>query len=114
MYNVTLRRVRATIVAVEKGMSITQYVCAFVGIGIQRTKRHVCGLPRSTIFFYLSHKLHDFRKKKRRNILNIKCVFQVSLQLLCEIFFILKSTVGAVIEEVYWSSCKVPVILIRF
>jgi len=33
----------------------------------------VCGLPRSTIFFHISHKRHDFRKKK---VIEYKmCVF---------------------------------------
>jgi hypothetical protein len=55
-YNVMLRRVRATIVEVER-----QYVlyseCVFVGLGIQHAMRMghtaICGLPSSTIFFHI-------------------------------------------------------------
>jgi len=60
MYNVTLRRVRATIVAV-----------VFVALGNQHAVRMrtyyivICGLPGSTILLQLSHKRQDFRKKKK-------------------------------------------------
>jgi hypothetical protein len=37
--------------------------------------RHIviCGLSRSTVFFQIYHKWHDFRKKK---VLNTKCIFE--------------------------------------
>jgi hypothetical protein len=55
MYNVTLRRVRATAVASGNAISITQFECVFVALGIQDAMRMydvvICGLLRSTIFF---------------------------------------------------------------
>ena len=77
MYNVTLRHVRATIVAVEK-KCVTYSDYEFVALGIQHSMRmrHVVifGLPRSTIFSTLCHKWNDFRRKKK-TLLNIKRVF---------------------------------------
>jgi hypothetical protein len=88
-------------------MSITQPVAAFVALCIQHAMRlhHIiiCGLPRSTTFFRAG-----VSKKK---VLNVKCVCRFSLQGLSEIFFILRRTERDMIENVYWSLCKVPVIL---
>ena len=61
-------------------------------------------------FYTLSHKRHDFRKKKK--LLNTKCVFWFSLQLLSETFLILRITERDIIINVLRSSCKVPVILV--
>jgi hypothetical protein len=62
-------------------------------------------------FSTLSHKPHDFQKKK---LSNIKCVFRVSRQILSEIFLILRRNARHIIKNLYLSSCKVHVILVRF
>ena len=98
-------------------MSITHSVCVFVALGIRNTMRmsHIvfCGLPRSTTFSTLSHKRHDFRKKK---LLNIKCVFWVFVQLLFETIFILR-TERDMIKYVYrsfiFSTCSWSLVFYR-
>jgi len=46
--------------------------------------------PSLLYFSTLSHNERDFRKKKK--ILNLKCVFSVSVQVSSEIFLILRRT----------------------
>ena len=50
-------------------------------------------------------------KKKK---LNAKCVFWLSLRLLLETFLIVRRNKRDIAINVCWSSCKVPVILVRF
>jgi hypothetical protein len=57
-YNVTIRRVRATIVAVKMQMSITycEYVFVALDVGHSMRVRHIfiCGLSVCTIFHIIS------------------------------------------------------------
>jgi hypothetical protein len=47
-------------------------------------------------------------------LLNIKCVFWFSLQILSETFLIVRRNERAVIKNICWSSYKVSFILVRF
>ena len=50
----------------------------------------ICGLSGCAVFYHISHKPQDFRKKKK--LLN-KNVFWFSLQLLFETFIILRKLI---------------------
>ena len=65
-----------------------------------------------TNFSALSHKRHHFLKKKK--LLNIKCMFEFSLQILFEILLILRKIQRDTVINVKTSSCKVPVTFVRF
>jgi hypothetical protein len=87
-----------------------------VALVIQHTKRMRRVILSSVAclavpyFSTLSHKRHDFGKK----LLNIKCVFCFSVQLLSETFLIIRRIERDIIINVHRSSCKVPVIVVRF
>ena len=61
-------------------------------------------------FSTLSHKGTIFGKK----LMNIKCVYGFSLQLLSETLLSVKEIQQDIITNVHRSSCKAPIILVRF
>ena len=69
----------------------------------------ICGLTYSSKFFSLPHKRHDFR----RRLWNVKPAFWFSLNVLSETFLVIRTQRDTVIN-VHRSSCKVPVIIVRF
>jgi len=66
-----------------------------------------CGL------FQISKKMARFSKKKKKDIEREMCVLIFST-ILCERVLIARRIERDVVENVCWSSCKVPVILVRF
>ena len=72
----------------------------------------ICGLPCCSVLFHIFSLTTRFSKKKKK--LNMKRVFRFFLQLLSEKFFILRRTEWNMIMIVYWFSCKLPVIPVRF
>jgi hypothetical protein len=101
--NVTLRRVRVTIFPWRSNKCHMQSACAVL----------YCHLWPVWLYHIFLHYLINgtiFRKM----LLNIKCVFLFPLQLLSEIFLILRRIQRDVIINVHTSSCKVPLLLSDF
>ena len=98
-----------------KSISITYSECVFVALGVQHAMRvrHIVVyvLPGSTTFFHV-WKTGRFREGGGE-YWTLR-VFRFSLQLLTEPFHVLKRNERDVIVNVYWSSCKLPVTLVRF
>jgi hypothetical protein len=115
MYNILLRCVCITIVAVEKQTSITHSEFLSVALVIQ----HAMCMPHIILssvaclalpyFSTLSHKRHNFPKK----VMEYKMCVLVFLQLLSETFLILKIQRDIIINF-HKSSCKVSIMLVRF
>jgi hypothetical protein len=113
-YNVTLRRVRVTIVAVEK-QSVLSIMSLFScrdypACNAHAPYCHLCPAPLYSIFPHYLTNGTIFGKQSPKT----KCVFWFSLQLLSETFLILRRTERDMVKNVYRSSCKVPVIVVRF
>jgi len=113
LHNITLRRVRVTIVAVEKQrIRITKPECIFCSLRYRM--QCACAIlssvacPALQYLSTLPHRRHDFFKKVTEHKM-----FRFSLQLLSETFVILRIQHN-MIKNVYGSSRKVPVILVRF
>ena len=115
-YKVTLRRLSCNHFCSRKPICITYCECVFVALRIQHAMRmcHIvfCGLPGSTLFFYII--LQTTRFSKKNKLLSIKCVSWFSLQRLSETFLILRKYEQDMMKNVHLSSCKVRIYLVRF
>jgi len=86
-YNVTIRRVRVTIIAVENNVYLLFWVCFCIIVNVAR-KAHepyyivICGLYGCSIYFHIITWRHDsfFLGGGMGKLLKIKCVFWFSLQ----------------------------------
>jgi hypothetical protein len=113
-YNVTLRRVLATIVVVENNNYYFFCVCVcrlrYPACNEHAPYSHLWPAALYNIFpRYIINVTISYKK-----LLNLKCVFWFSLQLLSVTFLMVRRTERSTIRNVYWSSCKVLVILFRY
>jgi hypothetical protein len=90
--------------------------CLFVALVTQHARRmcHIIssyvGYSAPPYFSTLSHKRHDFRKNFTENR-HCVLIFSSSLS---EIFFVLRMIERNIIININRTSCKVPIILVRF
>ena len=95
----------------ERAISITYSKSVFVALGISmQWSCATLSCPAVQYFSTLSHKRSHFRRK----LLVIKCVFLSLVQILSETLLFLRRMERGMIINIYWFSCKAPVILVRF
>ena len=70
----------------------------------------MCGLSGYTKLFNVMSKTANVSEK----LLDIKCVFSFSLQILSETFLILRKSERDIIKKLYFSLRKITFILVRF
>ena len=98
-----------------EAVDILNSVCVFIALGVQHgkdTRRDPFPSVACLAVPYLStlsHKQYNFRKKCNER----KMCVEFRPQVLPEIFLILRRIERDTTTNIYWYSCKVPVILVR-
>jgi hypothetical protein len=116
-----MRHVHATTAAVEKQLSAN--IC-ILDLVIWQADRTLCAMYLYCHLWpvwlnhicphYLINGTRSVYYIFRENSLDIKCIFQISPQLLPQTFFILRKIQQDNIINVHRSSCKVAAMLVRF
>jgi len=90
----------------------------FLALGVQLANRlrHtvISGLSDSTIFFHIVTQTARFSEKKKETLLNTKYVLRYSTTFVSNISHSKKNRARYDQKYIYWFSCKVPVILLKF
>jgi len=114
-YDVTVRHIHVPIVAMEKQEVL--HILSLCSLRYPACSAHVpcCHLWSAQSYniclhYLINHKWTIFGEK----FLNIECVFCFSLQLLCEIFIILRRTEQDTSKNVVWFSLEYPSFLSDF
>ena len=93
-------------------------VCLYYSLSYPASKSHfsapfyivICVMLGCTIFFHISHKLHEFKKK----VMGYKTFVLIFSEDLSQTFLILTRIRRDIIIKLHTASCEVPVFLVRF
>jgi hypothetical protein len=114
-YNVTLRRVRASIFAVEKQKVLHISWVSVCGVRYTARNAHAPYYPQSLrLYNIFPHFLPHGTIFGKKNSLNVKCEVLFSLQFLSETFCLIRRTERVMIKIVCRSSREVPLFLCEF
>ena len=101
-------RFRATIFTVEEDNKYYTFLVCVCSLRYPTCNAHApyCHLWPAPLYNIFPHYLINCTIFGKEKLLNTKCVFWFSLQLLCETFLILRRTERDMIKNVYWSYLK--------